>query len=66
MPSLSQKDLSPEWQRLMAIAERIQFGECRLVFQRGKPVRVEAVIQQIKLDGPDSDIDEKLKIITLG
>lgn len=44
---------SIEWERLQKIAEKIGYGEMRVVLQNGKPVRVDTAIKQIKLDAPE-------------
>lgn len=48
----------------MQLAESIKFGEARVVFQNGKPTRVDAAIKQIKLDS-DSSFKEGLDTIPL-
>ena len=58
------KEIDKEWDRLMKIAQRIDFGRAEVVFQNGKPVRVEIVVKQIKLD-TDKEFDEGLKTILL-
>ena len=40
------RQIPPEWSKLMDFVEQLKFGEVRLVIQQGKPVRVEAAIQQ--------------------
>lgn len=58
------KEIDKEWDRLMKLAQRIDFGRAEIVFQNGKPVRVEIAVKQIKLD-VDKDFDEGLKTIPL-
>ncbi len=58
------KEIDKEWDRLMKIAQRIDFGRVEVIFQNGKPVRVEIVVKQIKLD-VDKDFEDGLKTIPL-
>lgn len=58
------KEIDKEWERLIKVAQRIDFGRVEIVFQNGKPLRVEMGIKQIKLDA-DKDFDEDLKTIPL-
>lgn len=58
------KEIDREWDRLMKVARRIDFGRAEIVFQNGKPVRVEIVVKQIKLD-VDKDFEDDLKTIPL-
>lgn len=58
------KEIDKEWDRLMKIAQRIDFGRVEVIFQNGKPVRVEIVVKQIKLD-VDKDFEEGLNTIPL-
>lgn len=58
------KEIDKEWDRLMKLAQRIDFGRIEVIIQNGKPVRVEVVVKQIKLD-VDKDFDEGLKTIPL-
>lgn len=55
---------SKEWERLRKLAERVGFGELRVIIQNGKPVRVETAIKQIKLDTPE-DFAQGLDIIPM-
>ena len=48
------REIPPEWDRLMRAAQRLDYGELRVIIQEGKPVRVEAGIKQIKLDSDES------------
>ncbi len=57
-------EMTPEWKRLMQLAEAIKFGEARVVFQNGKPTRVDCTIKQIKLDSA-GDFKEGLETIPL-
>lgn len=58
------KEIDKEWDRLMKIAQRIDFGRVEIIFQNGKPLRVEKGIKQIKLD-VDKDFEDDLKTIPL-
>lgn len=58
------REIDKEWDHLMKIAQRIDFGRVEVVIQNGKPIRVEMAIKQIKLD-VDKDFDEDLKTIPL-
>lgn len=53
-----------EWERLQILAERIGYGELRVIIQAGKPVRVENAIKQIKLDNPE-DFAQGLDSVSL-
>lgn len=55
---------SKEWERLQTLAERIGYGELRVIIQAGKPVRVESAIKQIKLDNPE-DFAQGLDSVSL-
>lgn len=55
------REITPEWDRLMKLAEKIKKGECRVIFNEGKPVQVENVIQKISLDRPEEF--EKIKTL---
>ena len=58
------KEIDKEWDRLMKVAQWIDFGRAEIVFQNGKPIRVEIPVKQIKLDG-EEEPEEVLKIIPL-
>lgn len=58
------KEIDKEWDRLMKVAQRIDFGRVEIVFQNGKPIRVEVLVKQIKLDG-DKEFEDELKTIPL-
>lgn len=60
---MEEKDLI-EWKRLRILAQRVGFGELRVIIQNGKPVRVETAIKQIKLDTPE-DFAQGLDIIPM-
>ncbi len=64
-PTRIMKEVPPEWDNLMYIAERLEFGELRIVVKNGKPVRIESGIKQINLDVPSQDMKEQLKITPL-
>lgn len=53
-----------EWKRLKTLAQKVGFGELRVIIQNGKPVRVETAIKQIKLDTPE-DFAQGLDIIPM-
>lgn len=54
-----------EWDRLRKVLERIPYGEITIVMQGGRPVRVEAAIKTIKLDGSDEDFTAGLSTVQL-
>jgi len=58
------REITKEWDNLMHLVERLKFGELRIVIQHGKPVRVEQVVNQVKLDG-DEDFKKGLDTIPL-
>lgn len=57
--------LPKEWRRLIGAAQRIGFGEVRIVLQNSKPIRIEMAVRQVKLDGPDEELDQGLKPLLL-
>lgn len=55
-----------EWQRLIQVAQKIDWGEARVIFQNGKPVRIEQAIKTVKLNLPaDEFAIEVDKIVVL-
>lgn len=59
-----QPQQSKEWERLKKLAERIGYGEMRVIIQAGKPIRVDTAIKQIKLDTPE-DFAQGLDTVSL-
>lgn len=59
------KEIPPEWDNLMQVVARLEFGELRVIVKDGKPVRIESGIKQINLDAPSQDVREQLKSIPL-
>ncbi len=47
------REISPEWDRLMRLAERMRTGHVKLTFNEGRPVQVEHVVNKIALDKED-------------
>lgn len=47
------REISPEWDRLMQLAERIGTGHIKLILNEGRPVQVEHVVKKIPLDKGD-------------
>jgi pyrimidine operon attenuation protein/uracil phosphoribosyltransferase len=45
------REVSIEWDNLMKLASSIQYGEAKIVFNNGKPIRADFVKKQIKLTG---------------
>jgi hypothetical protein len=62
-PTRVSKEITLEWQNLMSLVERVQFGEVRIVIQNGKPMRAEQIVKAVKLDAPD--FREELKTVSL-
>lgn len=58
------QEISAEWMRLIKLGKALNYGEARVVFKDGKPVRVECAIKQIVLDNDDA-FEEQFKIIPL-
>ncbi|MFA5128552.1 MAG: hypothetical protein WC445_01145 [Patescibacteria group bacterium] len=58
------REIPAEWDRLIKFAEALKFGEAKVVFQNGRPVRIDHAIQQIKIDN-EKDFDDGLKTIPL-
>lgn len=57
------REITPEWQRLMDLAERVKKGRIEIIFNEGRPVQAEIIVQKVKLDC-DEDI-EKMKVFGL-
>jgi hypothetical protein len=57
--------LPPEWARLMKLGAAIDFGEARVIFQAGLPVRVDLAVKQVKLTGTDDELRDALRPIML-
>lgn len=58
------REITPEWDRLMQIAHKIGKGSCVVIFNEGRPVQVENVVQKIALDKPD-EFDRLIKVVSL-
>ncbi len=58
------REVPPEWDRLMRTAQRVDFGELRIIIKSGTPVRVEAGIKQINLDS-ENDFQKDLTTIPI-
>lgn len=58
------REISVEWERLIKFAEILNYGEAKIVFQGGIPVRIDCAVKQIKLDD-EMDFGEKIKIIPI-
>ncbi len=58
------REIPAEWDRLMKFAEVLKFGEAKIIFQNGRPVRIDHAIQQIKIDS-EKEFDDGLKTIPL-
>jgi hypothetical protein len=57
-------ELEEEWIRLIQVAGKIKYGKIDIVVQNGIPVRLDNVIQQIKLDDP-ADFRDKMECVPL-
>lgn len=53
-----------EWERLKLLAEKIGFGEVRVIIQHGKPARVEMIVKSVRLDDLD-DFAQGLDTVSL-
>lgn len=51
------REVEPEWQHLMVLAEQIQFGEFRVIVKNGKPVRAEQIVKSIELDKGTGELE---------
>ena len=58
-------DNTREWDRLRKVLERVRWGEVTIFMQNGKPVRVEAAVKTIKLDGSEDDFAQGLSTVPL-
>lgn len=58
------REIPAEWDRLIKFAEVLKYGEAKIIFQNGVPVRIDHAIQQIKIDN-EKDFDDDLKTIPL-
>jgi len=63
MVNSNNQQISPEWERLIKVAARVNYGHLSVILQNGKPVRVEQVTKQIKLDS--DNFEDDFKVITL-
>lgn len=63
MVNENNQQISQEWERLIKVAVRVGYGQLTVKLQNGKPVLVEQVTKQIKLDA--DTFCEDLKVITL-
>jgi len=63
MVTSNNQQISPEWERLIRVAMRVGYGQLTVKLQNGKPVMVEQVTKQVKLDV--DTFDDDLKVITL-
>ncbi|MDQ3158798.1 MAG: hypothetical protein M3P98_01515 [bacterium] len=59
------RQIDPEWDRLMTMAQKLGKGKMVVIVNEGKPVQVEVAIKKIKLDGPDEEYKEKLRVISV-
>ena len=58
------REIEPEWDRLMQLAKKIDYGKAEIIFQNGKPVRLDMVVKQIKLDIKEQK-EDKLDVTLL-
>lgn len=58
------REISPEWNRLMQVAEKLGTGKTTITFNQGRPVMIEVLVKKINLD-KDDDFDSKLKVIPI-
>lgn len=58
------REVEPEWDKLMRFAAALNFGEAKVVFKEGKPVRIDNAVKMIKLDD-EQDFKEGLKTIPI-
>lgn len=58
------REISPEWDRLMKIIARAKKGSVTVIFNEGRPVQVENLVQKIALDRPD-EFDNIMKVVSL-
>lgn len=56
--------LTPEWERLITLAKRVEFGELTITVKHGKPVMVEQVAKRVKLDD-ESQFNEGMMTIAI-
>jgi uncharacterized protein YggU (UPF0235/DUF167 family) len=42
-----------EWDQIKLLAEKIGYGEMRVIIQKGKPSRVELLVKSVRLDDQD-------------
>lgn len=47
------RQVSQKWDRLMRLGSRLNYGEARVIFKNGEPIRVEQIIKSISLDMDD-------------
>lgn len=58
------REIPPEWDRLMQVAQKIGRGRAEIIFNEGRPVQIEVIVQKVMLDRPD-EFEEKFKVIGL-
>lgn len=58
------REISPEWERLMRLATTVDYGEAKIIFNKGKPIRADFITKQIKLDN-DEEFKQGLETIPL-
>lgn len=58
------RQIEPEWDRLMRLADAVHRGRAVVVFNEGKPVMAEITVKKISLDRED-DFNSKVQIIPL-
>lgn len=63
MIDANNQQISQEWERLIKVAVRVGYGQFTVKVQNGKPVMVEQVTKQVKLDC--DNFNDDLKVITL-
>ncbi len=58
------QQIGTHWERLIKLAETINFGHVDICFQNGQPVKAEIIVKQVRLDN-EEDFNKNLKIISL-
>jgi hypothetical protein len=62
--ALITRNISPNWDRLMRLGNKLNYGEVRVIFQNGEPTRVEQTIKKISLED-DKDFKKDLEVVIL-
>lgn len=43
------------WDKIRGAADKIEYGELRIIIQHGEPQRIELIVKSVRLDEDDED-----------